>query len=142
MSNAIDPVGAAPETRTISFLSLLFGCTAAPIFWMGQLMLGVGVTAHACYPGDHPVVFTKTGALFTALLVFDLVALAACAAGALVSWNAWRQVRQAGGESHTLHTGEGRSRFLAMWGMLSSAWFFLAILFNTIASLVVPSCAF
>lgn len=139
---SIDPVGAAPEARTISFLALLFGCAAAPIFWTGQLMLGFGVTAHACYPGDHPVAFRQPGALFTAMVVFDLVALAACAAGALVSWNSWRQVRQPGGPHHTLHTGEGRRRFLAMWGMLSSAWFFLAILFNTIASLVVPPCAF
>jgi hypothetical protein len=140
MSN--DPIGAAPEARSASFLVLLFGCIAAPVFWTGQLMLGFGVSAHACYPGDHPILLDRTGPLFTAMIVFDAVALVACAAGAAVSWSAWRKVRQTGGQSHTLHTGEGRSRFLAMWGMLSSAWFFLAILFNIIASVMVPSCLF
>jgi hypothetical protein len=49
-------------------------------------------------------------------------------------------VRQDRDPRHTLHTGEGRDRFLAMWGLLSSLWFFFAILFSTIASLTVTPC--
>ena len=45
MSN--DPIGAAPEARSASFLVLLFGCIAAPVFWTGQLMLGFGVSPAA-----------------------------------------------------------------------------------------------
>jgi hypothetical protein len=142
MSHAMDPVGAAPETRTVSFLTLLFGCVAAPLFWTGQLILGYGVTAQACYPGDHPAALAASGPLFTLLILFDAVALAAAAAGGLVSWRAWRRVRAPGGHTHTLHTGEGRNRFLAMWGLLSSLWFFGAILFNTIASVTVPPCLY
>lgn len=140
--STIDPVDAAPETRNVSFLALLYGCTAAPLFWTGQLMLGFSVSAHACFPGDHPVSLASTGSLSTAIVVFDAVVLLACASGGLMSWTAWRRVRQPGGHRHTLHTGEGRNRFLAMWGMLSSLWFFGAVLFNTIASLVVPPCTF
>ena len=140
MSQLMDPTGAAPETRSVKFITLLLGACAAPIFWQGQLVLGYGITAYACYPGDHPVMPRLTGALVTALMIFNVVALAACAAGAFVSWRAWRTVREAGGHRHTLHTGEGRDRFLAMWGMLSSLWFFFAILFNAIASLMVPPC--
>jgi hypothetical protein len=139
MSQTIDPVGAAPETRSVHFLTLLFGTCAAPLFWAGQLILGYSVTAHACYPGDHPVMLSSTGPLFNALLIFDAVALLAAAAGGFVSWQAWQRVRQDGGH-HRQHTGEGRDRFLAMWGMLSSLWFFFAILFNTIASVSVPPC--
>jgi hypothetical protein len=142
MSRTLDPVGAAPDARSASFIALLFACTAAPIFWLGQTVLAYGVTAQACYPGDHPQPMAHTAPLTTAMIVFDIVALGACAAGALVAWTIWRRVREAGGHRHTLHTGEGRNRFLAMWGLLSSLWFFGAILFNVIASLVVPPCLF
>lgn len=140
MSQTMDPIGAAPETRTVHFLTLLFGVAAAPIFWAGQLILGYAVTAYACYPGDHPVRPDFGSGLFSAMIVFDLVALATSAAGGLVSWRAWRVVRRDGGPRHTLHTGEGRDRFLAMWGLLSSLWFFFAILFNAIASVMVTPC--
>jgi hypothetical protein len=138
MSQVMDPVGAAPETRSVKFITLLFGACAAPIFWLGQLILAYAATSYVCYPGDHPVMPRLPGALVTTMIVFDIVALAACAAGALVSWRAWRRVAR--DHRHTLHTGEGRDRFLAMWGLLSSLWFFLAILFNAIASITVPPC--
>lgn len=130
MSQVLDPVGPAPETREPRFLRLLFGCAAAPLFWLGQVMLGYGVTAYVCYPGDHPVSLASAGPLFAALLVVDVIALTACATGALVSWQAWRQLRP----------GEGRNRFLALWGMMSSLWFFAAVLFNVFASIMVPAC--
>jgi hypothetical protein len=140
MSQTLDPVGAAPETHNVRFLTLLFGAIAAPIFWTGQLILGYVITAHACYPGDQPVQVRFGGALFSTMLAFDSVALTACAASGLVSLRCWQKVRQDRGHRHTLHTGEGRDRFLAMWGLLSSLWFFAAVFFNTIASLTVTPC--
>ncbi|HEX4270372.1 MAG TPA: hypothetical protein VHZ32_03265 [Rhizomicrobium sp.] len=142
MSQILDPVGAAPETRRLSFLAIVFGVSAAPIFWLGQLMLGYGVTAFACYPGDHPAPAASTAALKTALIAFDAVAVLACAAGGAVSWWCWQRSKdeKPGGHRHALHTGEGRVRFLALWGLMSNIWFFGAILFNTIASVTVPPC--
>jgi hypothetical protein len=128
--SALDPVGPAPETREPRFLWLLLGCSAAPLFWLGQVMLGYGVTAYICYPGDHPIRPASTASLFAVLMLFDLIAMAACAIGAIMSWRAWRHVRP----------GESRNRFLALWGLMSSLWFFAAILFNTIVSLMVPPC--
>jgi hypothetical protein len=131
MSRAFhDPVGPAPEARSVRFHWLLFGAFAAPLAWLGHMMLGYGVTAYVCYPADHPVMRTATGPLFAALLLFDALALAACIASGLVSWRAWQ----------TMRTGQGRNRFLALAGGMSSLWFAAAVLFNIIASLVVPSC--
>jgi hypothetical protein len=127
---ARDPAGPAPEAREPRFLWLLFGCAAAPLAWLGQVVLDYGVTTAACYPGDHPVALHTAGPLQAALIACDVLALAICAAGALVSWRGWRRAR----------AGEGRSRFLALWGVMSSLWFLAAILFNVIASLV-PPCA-
>lgn len=137
MSDTIDPVGAAPETRNAHFLILLLGASAAPIFWMGQLLLGYVVTAHACYPGDRPADLSSTGVLFTALIIFDAVALLAALAGGFVSWRNWMHLCKLGGPSPR---EQGRDRFLAIWGLFASLWFFFAILFNTIASLTVTPC--
>jgi hypothetical protein len=137
----LDPTGPAPETRSVRFLWLLFGASVAPLFWLGQLMLGYGVTAYICYPGDHPEPLIQTRPLFMALVAFDAVALAACAAGAVVSWRIWQRGKDSHSERQfTVHLGEGRIRFLALWGIMSSLWFFFAILFNTIASVTVPPC--
>jgi hypothetical protein len=130
MSPALDTVGPAPETRSPRFLWLLFGCCAAPLFWLGQMMLAYGVSANVCYPGDHPLGPSAGSSLFVPLIAFDVIALAGCAAGALVSWRIWTRLR----------LGEGRNRFLALWGVMSSLWFFAAILFNVLVSLTVTPC--
>lgn len=128
--SAIDPIGAAPETHSVRFMTLLTGASAAPLFWLGQVMLGYSVTAYACYPGDHPVLPSWASSLTDTMLMVDLVALAGCMAGAWISWHAWQRCGNA----------ENRTRFLALWGMLSSLWFFFATGFNAIASLMVPPC--
>lgn len=140
MSSTLDPVGAAPEARSPSFLLLLFGTSAAPLFWAGQVVLGYAVTAQTCYPGDHPVPLARTGPLFTTLMLFDAVALIACLAGGIVSWLCWRRLSAVIPAYHAPWLREGRDRFLAVWGLFSSLWFFCAVLFNVIASLTVPPC--
>lgn len=137
--SAVDPTGPAPETRSVRFLWLLFGASAAPLFWLGQLMLGYGVTATLCYPGDHPQVLPAWVPLSAMLIGFDVVALLACAAGAAMSWHAWRRGKEGQG-SFTIRLRRSRNHFLALWGLMSSLWFFFAILFNTIASVTVPPC--
>ena len=132
----------SPHRDRVSFLALLFGACAAPLFWLGQLGLGYGLTALVCFPGDHPQAPPPNMPLSAALVAFDVIALAACLAGGGVAWWAWRQTwnEQGGGKNHALHTGEGRTRFMALWGIMSSLWFAAAILFNAIASITVPPC--
>ncbi len=116
----------------------LFGACAAPIFWLGQLILSYGVTAIACYGSDHPTTLKETSALRGMLMTFDVVAVFACAVGAILSYRCFGSTAQ-GEEVH--RQVEGRVRFLGIWGLLSSLWFFAAILFSTIASLGMPLCA-
>jgi hypothetical protein len=139
MSQVLDKIGPAPETHSVRFLLLLFGTSAAPIFWLGQLMLGYAVTAYACYPGDHPQPIASATSLSAALTGFDIVAIAAAAAGGAVSFWGWRRIQRKPGTA-AFQISEGRVRFLALWGIFSSLWFFFAIIFNTIASVTVPPC--
>ena len=121
----------------------MFGACAAPVFWIGQLTLGYWVTAEACYGSDHPTPRTELGALHSALVAFDVIALFACAIGAILSYMVFRSGNRSDDAKGlgVATTVEGRVRFLGIWGLLSSLWFFGAILFNTIASLGVPLCA-
>jgi hypothetical protein len=114
----------------------MFGACAAPIFWLGQLILGYWTTAVACYGSDHPTPQNATGSLRSILVTFDGIAILACVAGALLSYVVLRSTRGEDVEAQIV----GRIRFLGIWGLLSSLWFFGAILFNTIASLGVPLC--
>lgn len=132
----------APDRDKVSFWALMFGCCAAPIFWLGQLTLGYWVSAQVCYGSDHPTVTTMPGTLHTALIAFDVVAIVAALAGGIVSFGTWRatQNEKKGGAYKALHTGEGRARFMALWGIMSSLWFLSAIVFETIGSTMVPLC--
>jgi hypothetical protein len=132
----------APARREVSFWALMFGCCAAPIFWLGQLTLGYWISAQACYGADHPTPTDAPAMLYTALIVFDVVAIVAALAGGIVSWMSWNatQGEKKGGAHLALHTGEGRARFMALWGIMASLWFLGAIVFGTIGSMAVPLC--
>jgi hypothetical protein len=112
----------------------MFGACAAPIFWLGQLMLGYFVSAQACFGSDHPTTIASGQGLRSLLIAFDAIAILAALAGGIVSVMLLRANRIGG------TTVDGRVHFLAVWGILSSACFFAAILFTTIASLGVPLC--
>jgi hypothetical protein len=116
----------------------LFGASAAPIFWLGQLILAYWVTAVACYGSDHPTTAGNAGVLRSLLIGFDVVAIVACVAGAIAAYSVLGSARDTEGMPAQV---AGRLRMLGLWGLLSSLCFFTAIVFTTIASLGVPLCA-
>ena len=126
--SALDPIGPAPEARSPHFLLLLFGASAAPIFWLGQMMLDYGVTAYGCYPDDHPHAILPLQTLSVATTIFNIIALIAAAAGGYAAWWCWRR------------DPRGARHFLALWGIFSSLCFFCAIIFNLVVSMMVPPC--
>lgn len=118
---------------------LIVTASLAPVFWLGQVMLSYFVTAQGCYPGDAPGPVWPAPALQMALWAFDAVALLAALAGGAMSLIAWRQVNREDGQDGAVAVG--RTRFLVLWGLYSSLWFFFAILFNAIGSFMVMPCA-
>lgn len=132
----------APHRGRVNFWVLLFGDCAAPLFWLGQLTLSYSVSAYACYGSDHPTTIKTAETLRAILFGFDALAIVMAFAGGVVSVLCWRAVRgeKEGGQDLAIEIGDGRARFMAMWGILSSLWFFGAILFTSIASAMVPLC--
>lgn len=139
MTDASHP---SPHRARVSFAALMFGMTAAPIFWIGQLILGYAVSTLACYGSNHPTTIASGVALRGALYAFDTIAIFAALAGGIVSLSNWYAVKKEkeGGGHDALDAGEGRARFMALWGLLSSLCFLIGIVFATIGTIEAPLC--
>lgn len=134
---------AAPSRHEVSKRSLWFGILAAPTAWLGVQMLDYGAASYLCGARSaeasaqlvraiEPWFLWLTGAAF-------LIALAGC----WVSRSNWLRTRkeQSGSGHHLLELGEGRTRFMAMCGLLTSVSFSVAFLFTAAYMVVAPLCA-
>jgi hypothetical protein len=138
----------APHRSRVSFVALFYGLFAAPIIWAGQFMATFGVTNHACYPGDVPMVGAPDigfGFTWWYDLGVDLVALLLIASAGFVAFRNWQAVREeTGGREvgHLMEVGEGRTRFLSIVGFFFSAVFFFVTATQTISLAMVPLCTY
>jgi hypothetical protein len=117
---------------------------AAPLAWLIQTSANYGLSSHACYPGAEPLHAMTAAWQWPAVLLITLGAMLLAAAAALIAFTAWRRTRQeaAGDVPEVLEAGEGRTRFLSLWGTMTGAGFTIALLFSLIALLGVPPCGY
>jgi hypothetical protein len=80
--------------------------------------------------------------LGTVAAAVEAASLAICLAAGGLAWRNWRRTRdEKPGSAHQLiASGDGRTRFLAMAGMLVSALFLIAIAFAALNLVAVPPC--
>lgn len=131
----------APHRERVLLAALNFGLLAAPSAWALQLLINYAASSYACFPGGSPGSASGTG-VWTALLIVELVALIVAVAGAAVAWRSWNITRHetSGHAQEMVDVGHGRTRFLAMWGLLISIGFSLAIVFSLAGLFMVPLC--
>ena len=113
------------------------GLLLAPAAWILQLNTSWLLGEAACASGDAapaPNAMLLSGAVVA--LALALVALAAAAR----SWFLTRG-EGAGGREDALTSGHGRTRFMALCGVIVSAIFTLAIAFSVAIPFVVQRCA-
>src|SRR5665213_997798 len=134
----------APQRKHVGLAALLFGIAAAPAAWNAQLLLSVALSGHACYPRDALLSVPLWSGLWSILLAISLVGIMVAVAGVLVAWRSWRHTfdEREGSAHQLLDLGEGRTRFMAMCGILSSALFLVALVFATAALYLVPLCGY
>jgi len=140
----------APARARVGIGALAFGLFGAPAAWSVQTLVNLPLASHGCFPGldalDAPT-FGVRGVTFAV----SLMALVVCVAAAAVAWRSWTRTReehQAGsgrGAPHDpktalLETGEGRTRFLAFAGVLTSVTFLLVSAAHAAAVLLVAPC--
>lgn len=134
----------APQRERVGLAALAFGLAAPPLAWAGQLVTNYAIASHVCFPGGQPLAGLAVEAhpAWLVLLIVELLALAIAVSAGGVAYASWRSTRkEAEGEtSHMFEKGEGRTRFLALWGLITSVGFVIAIGFSLIGLFVVPLC--
>ena len=140
----------APARGRAGLGALAFGLFGAPAAWSVQTLVNLPVAAHGCFPRLAPLSAPAT-AVRGVVFAVSVAALVVCVAAAAVAWRSWARTRdeqQEGSgqgaehapESALLETGEGRTRFLALAGVLSSLTFLLVSAAHAATVLLVPPC--
>ena len=142
----------APQRVRVALASLWFGIFGGPVAWSIQTLVNTPVAAHGCFPRleplDKPVIGSVSGIAF----VVSLFAIVACLAALGVSVRTWsrtraeRQESAGSGRQHDpgtalAETGEGRTRFMALCGVLASLTFLVLVVIHAASIFLVSPCA-
>ena len=141
----------APARGDVRASALWFGIFAGPAAWSVQTLVNLAVASHGCFPRLEPLESPVTSVRGIAFMV-SVGALVACLLGIAVSTRTWARSR---GEHHRatgkasahdpstalMETGEGRTRLMALCGILTSVTFLILALVHTAAVLWLAPCA-
>ncbi|MEP7245342.1 MAG: hypothetical protein ABI885_16935 [Gammaproteobacteria bacterium] len=93
-----------------------------------QELVNVSLVGRACYPGDVPLAAPLWPHLIGIAAWVEIVAIAVCVAALIVAFGNWRRsLNEKPGDAHQLlGGGDGRTRFMALSGMIASVLFLIA----------------
>jgi hypothetical protein len=113
-----------------------------PFLWSAQSIVGYAISSRTCFAGDELRVTPRLDHLGAILLTISVAAFAMCLVSASSAYRNWLATRQEqGGDSAELiERGEGRTRFLAISGVLVGATFALATAFSAVSIMLSPLC--
>ncbi len=119
---------------------LAFGVVASPVAWLLALFALYAIASYNCFSGRAP---DPNGLWNTHWMLAGIAggALFVCAVAGVFSVWAWRRSYAENPQARTLiQFGEGRTRFLAVWGALTSLLFAILMVVSLVPLFVVPSC--
>lgn len=134
----------SPGRGAVGLGSLWFGLGGGAVAWSVLTIVLYATAAQACYPKMVPLTEPTMGhgTLLAILLVLSVAAIIVSVAAGLVSIRNWRRTSsESGGGTHwALDTGEGRTRFMAVSSLMTSAVFLLAIILDVVAVVTIRPC--
>ena len=134
---------AAPSKALPGRVRLFGGLSVTPLAWSVHLLICYSLAAHACFPKDLALaapLWPHLRAIVAGVTVMAwVVAVFGCVL-ALANWKATRKESDASAHS-VLSTGDGRTRFMALCGLMVSGVFAIALVFTSFGVLWVPECA-
>ena len=119
-----------------------FAILGAPTAWSIQQLVSPTIFAHGCYPEDMPLFEPIWGNALGVTLWIEAIAIVLCVAAGVVAWRNWRRTRdeKEGSAHHLMESGDGRTRFMALVGLICSGLFLIAVAFSTALLYMVPPC--
>ena len=134
----------SPGRGAVGLWALWFGLGGGAAAWSILTIVNYSIAAQQCYPRMTPLRLPSMGSGNLTMVLF-LVAGAAIVVAAVavgVAMRSWQRTsHESGGNTHwALDTGEGRTRFMAVTGLMSSSVFLLAILVHAVSIAVVGPC--
>lgn len=132
----------SPHRDRVARWAVWFGLLGAPIAWSLQELVNVSLAGNACYPHDTPLSSPLWTNLTGLALWVEAAALLVCVAAGLAALQTWRQSRsEKPGDAHRLlGSGDGRTRFMAMAGIMTSLLFLIGTALATLNLAAVPAC--
>ena len=132
----------SPHRDRVSPWAMWFCILGAPVAWSVQQLVNAPLFAHGCYPKDAPLaspIWTNAGGV---ALTVELIAIVVCVVAGLLAWRNWGRTRaeKEGFGHHLMEAGDGRTRFMAMVGLICSGLFLLATIFATGLLYMVQPC--
>jgi hypothetical protein len=122
---------------------VFFGFMVGPLSWAVAVSVNYAFASYVCFPTSVRLTAPLSGwewAPRTLVPIVIVIAFILSLAGAAVSYRTWSRTKmEAAG--HALEIGEGRTRFMAAWGLMTSAAFAGLLVFDFVNYLVVPPCA-
>ena len=134
----------APHRHRVGIGTLLFCIIAPPAIWGLRLLVNYALTSRSCFPAELRHEASPPGLqwLWPTLTAFDAATIAVALVCAAISYQSWRRSREEADSSagELVELGEGRTRFMALWGGLVSILFCVAAVFDFAFLLAVPIC--
>jgi hypothetical protein len=120
----------------------MFSLAAPPAAWSAQTIAGYAISSQACYPADMLRTKPTFTGMWDLLVVISLSALIVGVLGAGIAYRNWSSTRyeRGGAGPELIERGEGRTRFLAMCGLIVAGGFSVATAFSMVALILSPLC--
>jgi hypothetical protein len=133
----------APHRDRVRLAGLIGALFLPPLAWSLHLVANYSVAVRSCYPDGAPQVSPSLDKLWLILIIVDVVSLVISATAAAMAYRNWtasaRELAET--DSPMVETGEGRTRFLAIWGLLIGIGFFVAVGFDLVGLWILPICS-
>lgn len=132
----------SPMRAKVALGSLWFGILGAPMAWISLELISYILTTAVCDTNNQSALSKHSLKVWYYLLPISVVAGIIALSAVMIAMHNWRKTRnEKSGSAHKLlEVGEGRTRFLAMFGLLSSIGFIVALLFSAITLFLMPLC--
>jgi hypothetical protein len=138
-------MNAASHTPRLKLRESFFGLFGGPLAWYLQLCAGYALASGPCFREGNRVLGPLPALhwTFAAMILSMAAAVVIALLSLMISWRVYRRTKNEdpGETIHLIEAGAGRTRFLALWGVLLGGAFAVATAMTGLDFLMLPRCA-